>query len=612
MSNSGSKRGGWITSPFITGALVGLTLATGGWQGNLIVYLIQKFNVKRINAAQISNIMYGFTSLFPVIGAIVADSSLGSFVVASISVCISLLGGSFNTQILQTQNLLGHSISCLYVGSPLDGIYKHTVEEMKITNPMINGLGGWRGTINSLAAVPGHPIYEPAGIILLVLTATLDPLTPQPCGSGSSLCTPPSKVQYAVLYIGLALASIGSGGSGSLWQQWEQISSTNPALKPFSLTAVSNTAIIYVEDNVSWGLGFGLSAVTNFIGLAFLLLGNRFYVHDKPQGSPFTGLLRVIVATIRKRKLQLTSKMEDYFYGQDGSVGVAVPPKKSFRFLNRAALKTEGDVQSDGSIAKPWRICTLQQVEDLKTLLRIFPLWSSSMFLCIPIGIMTSLSVLQALAMDRHIGRHFRFPSGSIIVIILISTAISLTFIDRFLCPMWQKLTGLSLTPLQRIGIGHVLNILSMAVSALVESKRLKIAKAHNLQDLPGSIVPMLVLWLFPQLVLVGVGEAFHFPGQVSLYYQEFPTSLKSTATAMISLIIGIAYYLSTALIDLARRVTGWLPDNLNDGRLDNVYWALVVVGVINFGYYLVCARLFKYQNVGKGEDDAGSGHNEQ
>lgn len=70
---------------------MGLTLATGGWQGNLIVYLIQKFNVKRINAAQISNIMYGFTSLFPVIGAIVADSSLGSFVVASISACISLL-----------------------------------------------------------------------------------------------------------------------------------------------------------------------------------------------------------------------------------------------------------------------------------------------------------------------------------------------------------------------------------------------------------------------------------------------------------------------------------------------------------------------------------------
>jgi peptide/histidine transporter 3/4 len=272
--------------------------------------------------------------------------------------------------------------------------------------------------------------------------------------------------------------------------------------------------------------------------------------------------------------------------------------------LNRAALKIEGDVGSDGSIAKPWRICTIQQVEDLKTLIRIFPLWSSSIFLGTPIGIQASLTVLQALTMDRHLGPHFQIPAGSILVICLISTCIFLTIIDHFLCPMWQRLTRRSPTPLQKIGLGHVLNILSMAVSALVESKRLKIAQAHHLQDQPKSIVPMLALWLFPQLVLVGIGEALHFPGQVSLYYQEFPMSLKSTSTAMIALIMGISFYLSTALIDLVRRVTGWLPDNINDGRLDNVYWLLVVGGVINFGYYLVCAYLYKYQNVEKGEEN--------
>jgi peptide/histidine transporter 3/4 len=152
-----------------------------------------------------------------------------------------------------------------------------------------------------------------------------------------------------------------------------------------------------------------------------------------------------------------------------------------------------------------------------------------------------------------------------------------------------------------------VLNILSMATSALVESKRLKIARAHHLQGRPGSIVPMSVLWLFPQLVLVGLGEAFHFPGQVALYYQEFPASLRSTSTAMIALIIGISFYLSTAVIDLVRRVTGWLPDNINDGRVDNVYWAVVVVGVVNFFYYLVCSSLYKYQNVEKGADENSS-----
>ncbi|KAI5338975.1 hypothetical protein L3X38_018247 [Prunus dulcis] len=100
--------------------------------------------------------------------------------------------------------------------------------------------------------------------------------------------------------------------------------------------------------------------------------------------------------------------------------------------------------------------------------------------------------------MDRQIGPHFKIPAGSILVIVLISTAVSLTLIDRFLCPMWQKLTGQFSTSPQRIGLGHMLNVLGMAVSALVESKQLKIAKTHHLQDQLGAIVPMFVLWLFP------------------------------------------------------------------------------------------------------------------
>jgi dipeptide/tripeptide permease len=71
--------------------VLGLTLATGGWLSNLIVYLIQEFHVESINAAQISNVVSGCSNLFPVIGAIVADSFISSFSVVSISACISLL-----------------------------------------------------------------------------------------------------------------------------------------------------------------------------------------------------------------------------------------------------------------------------------------------------------------------------------------------------------------------------------------------------------------------------------------------------------------------------------------------------------------------------------------
>ena len=73
------------------GAAAGFTLGGEGWISNLIVYLIQVFNLKNINATQISNIVSGSTNLILVIGAIVANSFFGTFSVALVSACISLL-----------------------------------------------------------------------------------------------------------------------------------------------------------------------------------------------------------------------------------------------------------------------------------------------------------------------------------------------------------------------------------------------------------------------------------------------------------------------------------------------------------------------------------------
>ena len=70
---------------------MGLSLVAGGWASNLIVYLITKYNVKNIAATKINNIVLGCFSLFPVAGAIIADSFLGSFPVVLIFSFVSLL-----------------------------------------------------------------------------------------------------------------------------------------------------------------------------------------------------------------------------------------------------------------------------------------------------------------------------------------------------------------------------------------------------------------------------------------------------------------------------------------------------------------------------------------
>jgi hypothetical protein len=71
--------------------VTGLSLASTGIVGNLIVYLISEFNIKSITAAQIVNIVVGSTSLIPLVAAILADSFFGSFSVAFASSCVSLL-----------------------------------------------------------------------------------------------------------------------------------------------------------------------------------------------------------------------------------------------------------------------------------------------------------------------------------------------------------------------------------------------------------------------------------------------------------------------------------------------------------------------------------------
>ncbi|KAI5338967.1 hypothetical protein L3X38_018239 [Prunus dulcis] len=84
---------------------------------------------------------------------------------------------------------------------------------------------------------------------------------------------------------------------------------------------------------------------------------------------------------------------------------------------------------------------------------------------------------------------------------------------------------------------------------------------------------------------------------------------------ALVGLTLTAGGWLSNLIVFLTEefnRVTRWLPDDINNGKLDNVYWMLVVVGVLNFGYYLVCAKLYKYQNVKDADVNSGSADSEK
>ncbi|KAL6967385.1 hypothetical protein U1Q18_033193 [Sarracenia purpurea var. burkii] len=178
------------------------------------------------------------------------------------------------------------------------------------------------------------------GTVLLFISATVDSLRPPPCENGSSFCITPSKVQFAIVYLAITLATIGVActrftlgtmGADQFDAQKHQRTYFNwYTFILYFFGAISATVFVYVEENVSWGLGFGLCAASNVVALVVFLLGRRFYRRVRPEGSPFVGLASVIIATLRKRNKLLSLKNEDYYHeSRDGMV--APIPTKTFK-----------------------------------------------------------------------------------------------------------------------------------------------------------------------------------------------------------------------------------------------------------------------------------------
>lgn len=161
------------------------------------------------------------------------------------------------------------------------------------------------------------------GMIMLTLTTTIHSLRPPRCAFGSSTCEAPTYLQYAVLYMTLALSSLGLGGTRFTIAAMgaEQFEKTKDQGTFFSwyyiilygANVISFTAIIYIQDNVGWGLGSAICAIANAIGLAALVLGKQFYRQVKPKGSRFMGIALVVVAAIKKSRVSGTSGRQDYY-----------------------------------------------------------------------------------------------------------------------------------------------------------------------------------------------------------------------------------------------------------------------------------------------------------
>jgi dipeptide/tripeptide permease len=262
----------------------------------------------------------------------------------------------------------------------------------------------------------------------------------------------------------------------------------------------------------------------------------------------------------------------------------------------------EGDVLPSGE-PKLWRLSTVHRVEEIKSIVRMLPIWAAGILMVTASSHNSSFAIQQARTMDRDITPSFKIPPASMLIFNNLAMLVTLAFYDRVLVRVLRRFTGRpnGITHLQRTGVGMTIAMLGNVAAAAVEKRRRSVAAASGMLDAPkGAMLPISVFWLVPQYAIHGVANAFMDVGRMEFLYDQAPESMRSTAAALYWLTISAGSYLGTVLVTIVHEKTRgsgqWLQDNLNRGKLDNYYWLVVGLEGLNLIYFFVCVKYYTFK----------------
>ncbi|XP_038877113.1 protein NRT1/ PTR FAMILY 5.10 [Benincasa hispida] len=534
-----SNSGGWRSAALIIGVEVAERFAYYGVSSNLINFLTDQLQQSTATAAKNVNAWSGTASLLPLLGAFLADSFLGRY----------------RTIVLS---------SALY----------------------ILGLG------------------------LLTMSAMLPSPSISACQqTDKSLPCSPNLVRVILFFFSLYLVALSQGGHKPCVQAFgaDQFDGQHPkeskAKSSFfnwwyfgiSLATFPTVCILsYVQDNLSWSLGFGIPCIAMVFALVIFLLGTRTYRFSSrgDEENPFVRIGRVFIIAVRNWRVNSSE------IAREEEIRGLLPHhnSKQFRFLNKALIVPDSSKEDS-------HVCSISEVEEAKAVLRLVPIWLTCLAYAVVFSQSSTFFTKQGVTMDRSLILGFKVPAASLQSFISVAIVTSLPIYDRILIPIARNFTGKpsGITMLQRIGFGMLLSVISMVIAALVEIKRLKTAQEYGLVDLPKATVPLSIWWLVPQYVLFGVADAFTMVGLQEFFYDQVPSGLRSIGLSLYLSIFGIGNFLSSFLISVIEKLTSgdgkqsWLDSNLNKAHLDYFYWLLVGLSAIGLAAFLCSARTYIY-----------------
>ncbi|ESW13624.1 hypothetical protein PHAVU_008G212300 [Phaseolus vulgaris] len=528
-----TKTGGWLAAGLILGTELAERICVMGIAMNLVTYLVGDLNLPSADSATIVTNVMGTLNLLGLLGGFLADAKLGRYLTVAISATIAAVGAS-----------------------------------------------------------------------LLTVATTIPGMSPPTCSSIRKQhheCIQASGKQLALLYAALYTIAVGGGGIKSNVSGFgsDQFDTTDPKEERMMIfffnrfyffisigSLFSVVVLVYVQDDIGRGWGYGISAGTMLVAVAVLLAGTPFYRFKRPQGSPLTVIWRVLFLAWKNKTLPIPSQPSFL----NGYLQAKVPHTQRFRFLDKAAILDENS-SKDENKENPWIVSTVTQVEEVKMVIKLLPIWSTCILFWTIYSQMNTFTIEQATFMNRKVGS-LEVPAGSLSAFLIITILLFTSLNEKLTVPLSRKLTNNAqgLTSLQRVGIGLAFSIVAMVVAAIVEKERRENAVKNS--------TAISAFWLVPQFFLVGAGEAFAYVGQLEFFIREAPERMKSMSTGLFLSTLSMGYFVSSLLVSIVDKASNkrWLRSNLNKGRLDYFYWLLAVLGVLNYIFFLVLATKHQYK----------------
>ncbi|KAK3091507.1 hypothetical protein FSP39_020322 [Pinctada imbricata] len=437
------------------------------------------------------------------------------------------------------------------------------------------------------------------------------------------------EMRRVFFFCGLAFIALGTGGIKANVGPFgaQQVNDLGPkAVQSFfnwfywfinAGASIAYLGVAYVQQNISFAVGFLVPLISMILALIIFAAVRSRYIHIPPSGSILQNSIGVCCAT----KCQSFDRAREKGYSEE-------------------------------------------MVDGVNSVLKMLPIFVFIILFWAIYAQMQSTFFLQGERMDVHIGSVL-MPVAALNVFNNFIIMLTIPIMDRLVYPLLSKY-GRNPTQLQRIGkysnrdwnscesrnkqdsevrpgvqgesaspvcmqhpsqqfhdnfsnsmivsiyisgFGFILAGLSVVVAGVVEIYRKEeLSESGGMsQVLAGETFNASTLSVFlqvPQFALVGAGEVFSSISGYEFAYSQAPEFMQGVVMGMFLMTNGIGFYVSEAILNIVRAVTGtippesWYPDELNDGKAENLFFLLAGLMVVNVFIFIFIAKCYKYREI--------------